>query len=88
MTAPPFCVTGFADPVVLPEAPLLPEPPLLPAVTALPFALALPLALALPDAFPEIAGAADASTVALPTIGRLRNRKCCCPNVHTLVVTQ
>ena len=34
------------------------------------------------------AGDVAAPAVALPTIGRLRNRMCCCPSVHTLVVTQ
>jgi hypothetical protein len=36
----------------------------------------------------DAADVAEAPTVALPTIGRLRNRMCCCPSVHTLVVTQ
>ena len=36
----------------------------------------------------DAADVAEAPTVALPTIGRLRNRMCCCPSVHTFVVTQ
>jgi len=59
-------------------------PPDLPAVTALPAALLLLDT----TAFPVVAGAADAPTVSLPTIGRLRNRMCCCPSVQMLVVTQ
>jgi hypothetical protein len=37
---------------------------------------------------PALAGATAASTVALPTTGRFRNRKYCCPKVHRLLVTQ
>src|SRR6202034_1230708 len=37
---------------------------------------------------PDAACVADAPTVVLPTTGSLRNRKCCCPSVQTLVVTQ
>jgi hypothetical protein len=64
---------------------LLLEVPLL--VAALAPVLEVPL-LAVAAELPDAACTADAPTVALPTTGSLRNRKCCCPSVHTLVVTQ
>ncbi len=81
---------GLADVPVFPEAPLLPDASGLPAIAALPEVPILPAAPLLPDTLVpgDAACTADAPTVALPTMGRLRNRKCCCPRVHTLVVTQ
>ena len=81
-----FCAAAF---VALPVPPVLPDVPVLPvvpvfAVDPLFAALLLPGVLALPGA----GCPADPPAVALPTTGRLRNRMCCCPKVHTFVVSQ
>ena len=81
-----------------PEVPLL-AAALLPAVVVLAVVVLLAAALLAAELFaavllvaapelPDAACTADAPTVALPTTGRLRNRKYCCPSVQMLVVTQ
>ena len=86
----PLLLAGLAE-----LADLVPVLAAVPALGAAPAVLAAadPVLAAAPDAFlaapdPDAACVADAPTVALPTTGRLRNRKCCCPSVQMLVVTQ
>jgi hypothetical protein len=85
----PLLVAGLA------AVPGLAAPALAAPALAAPVALAEadPVLAAAPEAFraapdPDAACVADAPTVALPTTGRLRNRKCCCPSVQMFVVTQ
>src|SRR6185437_13456292 len=82
---------GLAAAPVLATVPVLAAVPVLavPPAVAVPDLAAVPdvLFLAAPE-FPDAACVADAPTVALPTTGRERNRKCCCPSVQRLVVTQ
>ncbi len=86
LAAVPFALVVPGLPVVLG----LVAVPALVAVLAEPLLLAAAAARLLLDGGPVRTTAGDVAepAVALPTIGRLRNRMCCCPSVHTLVVTQ